>query len=353
MPPGAPTLRELRRGTADRVAPFTLVRSGVEQSNGVYAGTDLSNSRRRIVSTDLASLTADGQSAETPPDYLKNEWALVCSTPVQQRRIPEGGYMGAGTVETVAQGYDPALAVGGDPCGALTVDRPFTTIVEPNLDVEIHAIPALRAGRSAGLHVAINHALHVILREDTVAVPGESGRTTLDVTASFPWLTRPDLFISAQYVQSQAGVESWTIPGASLRFDADRVLLTTTAAVATGQTFPVRVLRPLSTWIMPAATGIWGESVVGLVDDLDQCLGDTDAITLVAAFHVADGEARNGVVGSAEAAFWAAQAQAFAQRSAFLRDQRVRGPRGSYGPMFPDFVSVDGPYRGRWGPGWR
>jgi hypothetical protein len=328
------------------------VRSGVEQSNGVYVGTDLSNSRRRVVSTDLASLTADGQSAETPPDYLKNEWALVCTVPVQQRRVPEQGYAGAGTVETVAQGWDPALAVGSDPCGYIDVERPFSAVVPGNTEVEIHAIPALRGGHSAGLHVAINHALNVILREDTVAVPGESGRTTLDVTASFPWLTKPDQFIAAQYVQSQVGVESWAIPGATLRFDADRVLLTTTASVATGQTFPVRVLRPLSTWIKPAATGVWGESVVGLVDDLDQCLGDADAITLVAAFHVADGEVRNCVVGSAEAAAWAAQAQAFAQRSAFLRDQRVRAPRGQGAP-WPDFVSVAGPYRGRFGPGWR
>jgi hypothetical protein len=348
------TLRDLRRATADRVAPYLLVRTGVEQSDGAggttYVGTDRSNSRRRVISTDLASLSADGQFAETPGDWLKNEYALLCAQPVQQRRIPEQGFAGAGTIEEVAQGFDPLLVSSPtDPCGSITLDAPFLSIVAPNLDVEIHAIPALRAGKSAGLHAHIAHATRVKLREDTVVVSGTVGQATIDVTASFPWLTTVGQFRDATSDGASSATDTWVIPGARLRFDADRVLL----EPSYGSTpIACRVLRPVATWIKPAATGVWGESTVGLVDDLDQCLGDLDELSLLAAFHAADEQVRQCVVGSPEALFWAAQAQAFAARLPGLRDQSNRRARG-YGRPWPDLVSVDGPLRGRFGPGFR
>lgn len=343
-----PTFRELRRATADKVAPYELAVCGVEDDAGVYAGVVRDANRRRICSTDLVSIDALGSSPENPTDYLKNEWLYLLTDPPQQRRVPEGGFVGYARADEVATGHaappDTAVAY-------VDVERPFGAVVLAGTVVEIHAIPPLRGGKSAGLHGHINKALDVMLREDTVEVPGQSGRMTLDVTATFPWLTMPTLFVSAQYVQSQAGVESWAIPGASLRFDADRALLTMSTTIATGRTFPVRVMRPLRTWIKPAGAE-WGESTVGLVDEQDACLGNVDSIALVAAFHVAEAEAQGCIVGSPEQLFWTAKAAAFASRSAFLRDQGTRPP-ASAGYPWPDFVSVDGPYRGRWGPGWR
>jgi hypothetical protein len=356
VPPGSPNLRELRRATADRVAPFELIHSGVEQSDGaggtVYVGTDRSNSRRRVVSTDLASLSASGQQAEQSTDALRNEWLLVCSAPVQQRRIPSFGYSGSGTIETVAQGFDPALVLGSptDPCGYVDVERPFSTIVPPNLECEVHVIPPLRGGRSPGLHAHIQHACRVKLREDTLTVQGVVGQTVIDCTASFPWLTNVGQFRDAMYPETITGQQSWAIPGARLRFDGDRALLE--PSLSNGAPLPVRVLRPVGTWVAPAATGIWAESTVGLVDDGDQVLGDLDELSLLAAFYVADGETRNSIVGSPEQSFWAAQARAFAARLPGLKDQRTqRAVR--QGAPFPDLISVDGPLQGRWGPGFR
>lgn len=356
MPPGSPTLRELRRATADKVAPYLLVTTGVEQSDGAggteYVGTDRSTSRRRLISTDLASLDDSGQYPETPPDWLKNEWALLCSSPVQQRRIPAGGYAASGMIEEVASGYDPARVTPTDPCGTLTVERPFTALVAAGIEAEIHGIPPLRGGKSAGLHAAIAHALRVKLREDTIAVTGTSGQWAIDVTAAFPWATNVGQFVDAMYPDtSGSSGPSWPIPGARLRFDGDRALLEPNHG-GSGTT-PVRVLRPVASWIKPASTGVWGESAVGLVDDLDQCLGDLDELALLAAFHVADAEAGLCVVGSAEATFWATRARALAARLPSLRDQRQRAAASPGVRMFPDLVSPSGPLGGRWGPGFR
>ena len=234
--------------------------------------------RRRVISTDLASLDASGQAGEQPGDSLRNEWMLVCSDPVQQRRIPSFGYSGAGTIETVAQGFDPLLVLGSptDPCGYVDVERPFQTLVPAGLECEVHAIPPLRGGRSPGLHTHINHACRVKLREDTLTVQGVVGQTVIDATSTFPWLTNIGQFRDALYPETITGQESWPIPGARLRFDGDRALLWPTTS--TGQPLPVRVLRPVGTWIAPAGTGVWAESTVGLVDDGDQVLGDLDEL---------------------------------------------------------------------------
>lgn len=346
-----PTLRDLRRATADRVAPFEVATTGVSEGSA-YVGTSLDGSRRRIVTSDLVSMDVLGVGPENPGDYLKNEWLYLLSDPPQQRRIPEGGFVGYARADETVSGYTPGLVEASEPVAYLDVERPFTELVPAGLAFEVHAIPPLRGGRSAGLHTAINKALRVCLREDSVLVPGLTGASTLDVTASFPWLASPACFIAAQYEQTTAGVESWAIPGARLRFDGERVLLGPTVTVPTGSSFPVRVLRPLSTWIKPVLSSVWLESAVGLVDEDDLCLGDPDAISLVAAFYVAEEQAHACVTASPEALWWQQKASAFAQRSVFLRDQRSRQPAAGPRP-FPDFVSVDGPYGGRWGPGFR
>lgn len=348
-----PSLKELRRATADRVAPFELAHTGMAQGTG-YAGTTIDGSRRKLVSEELASVTADGFESENPTDYLKNEWLYLCSDPPEQRRIPEGGYLGYTRADEAATGYNTALVGADTPTAIITVERPFSAVVPAGLELEIHAIPPLRGGKSAGLHAAIQRALRVILREDTVGVPGVSGRTTLDVTASFPWMTNPGCFVGATYVETQAGVEQWAIPGARLRFDGDRVLLTPNTTVSSSQTLPVRVLRPLGSWIKAALSSVWAESSVGLVDDDDEVLGDPDSIGLVAAFHVAEAQAAASIVGSLQQTYWLTRAAQIASRTPFLRDQRTQRPR-SAGAPFPDFTSVDGAYGGRWpaGPYWR
>lgn len=350
MPAGAPTRKELRRATADRVAPFELVRTGVLEG-GAYVGTALSQSRRRIVSSDLVSMDSLGSGPENPPDALKNDWAYLLTDPPQQRRIPEASFVGYARADEAVTGQSVATPP-DTPVAYLDVERPFAGIVAPDLELELHGIPPERGGRSAGLHAAIRRATQVILREDTVLVPGVSGQYTFDVTLTFPWLTHVGCFVGATYVETSMGLENYAIPGAQLRFDGEKVLLSPNTAIPTGQSLPVRVLRPLSTWIKPVLSSVWVESSVGLVDDEDQCLGDPDAISLVAAFYVAEEQAHACVVGSAEALWWQAKASAFAQRSVFLRDQRTRRPASAWAP-WPDFVSVDGPYRGRFGPGFR
>jgi len=350
-----PTLRELRRLTADKVAPYELVIAGVRQGAG-YAGTSSNGSKRRVASSDLVSLDQPGLNYEAPPDAHKGDWVVVCSDPIEQGRVPENGYGGYGRVDELLTGYNPSLVSGADPCGYIDVERPYSAFVPAGTEVEIHALPALRGGRAAGYHAAINHALRVILRQDAVLVPGVTGQTILDVTASFPWLNTPQLFIGAQYVQTQAGVDTYLIEGARLRFDGEKVLVSPNTQVSSGQQLPIQVMRPLFTWIAPQpvapAVPVYAESSVGLVKDGDRCLGDGDAIALVAAFHVADGEARLCTVGSAEQKYWLAQAHEYATRSPFLKDQRVR-QIPTQPAVWPDNISPWGPYGGRWGPGFR
>lgn len=343
-----PTLRDLRRATADRVAPCELGTSGVLEGSR-YVGTAFDGSRRRIVSSELVSIDALGTGPEAPTDALKNDWLYLLTDPPEQRRIPEGAFVGYARADETVTGTT-ALTAPDAPVAYLDVERPFSSLVAPGTPFEIHAIPPERGGRSAGLHAHVRHATRVILREDTVLVPGASGRTTLDVTASFPWMQTVACFVGATYVETVQGVESWAIPGARLRLDGDRVLLTPNTT-ATGQSLPVRVLRPLSSWIKPALSSVWAESSAGLVDEDDQCLGDADAISLVAAFHAAEEQAHASIVGSGAQTYWLSRAAQFAARSVFLRDQRVRRP--STGAVWPDLVSVDGPLGGKFGAGWR
>lgn len=354
-----PTLRDLRRATADRVAPWQLVVAGAEGPDGTRAGTAIGGDRRRIASSDLASLDSTGSGPEAPPDALRNDWAYVPSVPAvpgpyrpaQQRRIPEEAYNAAARADQVLGGFDPLVIPPDTPCGVVVVERPFPVAVPAGTEVELHTIPPLRGGRSAGIHEAVRRACAVVLIEDTVGVPGEPGRTTIDVTASFPWLASPALLVSAHLVETVAGVETYAIPGARLRMDGDRLLLSPNAASSTGQTVPVRVLRPVGTWVRPAG-GVWGESTTGPIDDDDAVMGDLSAIALVAAFHIADAEAQASIVGSPEQMAWAARAATLASRTPFLRDQRARRP-ASAGVPWPDLTSVDGPLGGKYGPGWR
>jgi hypothetical protein len=340
-----PSLRDIRRATADRLAPYELLTTGVADG-GVYSGVAADSNRRRLVTTDMDSLAASGRGPPTPGDAYKNEWVYLLSTPPQQRRIPEGGFVGFATALEAATGY---TADDDTEVAYLDVERPFSGVVAAGTVAEIHAIPPLRGGKVSGLHAAINRALRVMLREDTVLVSGVTGQYRYDLAATLPWLVRPDQLVSAHYVETVAGLDSWAIPGASIRFDANGVLFTPNSTFTTGQSIPLRVLRPLSSWIKVAGT--WGESVVGLVNETDESMGDLDAISLVAGFHAAEAQADACVAGSTEQMFWLAKARAFAARSPFLRDQAVRRPRT--GTDWPDNIAPSGPYGGRWGPQFR
>lgn len=192
----------------------------------------------------------------------------------------------------------------------------------------------------------------MILREDTVQVPVEAGKTTVDVTSVFPWITNVGCFVSAHAVETTAGVETYAIPGARLRFDANRVLLTVCSMPGGGPAFPVRVLRPSHTWVKPEGSPDWGESTTGPTAPGDQVAGDEQSIALVAAFHVAEGEAAASVAGSAAQLYWLQRASALAARTPFLRDQRTHRARGA-GQPWPDLISPYGPTGGKTAPYFR
>jgi hypothetical protein len=346
-----PTLRDLRRGLADRVAPFELATTGIS-SGGVYSGVALSANRHRVVSSDLVSVSASGITPETPADALKNEWAYLLSDPPEQRRVPEEAYIAFARADEVAEGY---AAPPETEAAYFDVERTFAAVVPAGLEVELHGIPPLRGGRQAGLHAAINRALRIKLREDTLHVVGVSGSYRYDLTSLFPWLSLAEQFVDARFPEGSVDYDTAAVPGAVLRFDAEKVLLSPNTTLTTGQTLPVRVLRPLSSWIKPQngpAAGTWVESTSGLVDELDECTGDADGITLLAAFYIAEAQADACVVGSPEQAYWIGKAGAYAARTVSLRDQRTRAARPTQGP-FPDNISPYGPYAGRWGPGFR
>jgi hypothetical protein len=341
-----PTLSELRAATTDRLAPHIPGTAGIANAAGTaWTGRAIDNDKRRIISTDLLSMDAAGSGPENPTDYLKNEWLYLLTSPPQQRHLPEGGYGGYATADEVATG---SAGSGDTEVGYLDLERPLTAVVNPGTAYEIHAIPPLRAGRHAGVHAAINRALRVMLREDTVAIEATSGTYRYDVTTQLPWAT-PEHFVSAHFVETVSGLDTWAVPGAHLRYDGNTILLVPNATYSTDQEFPVRLLRPLSSYVKTGGT--WGESTVGLVDEEDECLGNLDSISLVAAFYLAEQQADGCRVGTNEQVYWMAKAKQLAERTPFLRDQRVRRPDSQY--EWPDFISPHGRFAGRWGPGFR
>lgn len=346
-----PTLTELRRATADRLAPFELVTTGARSPAGTYSGTEIGGSARRVVSSDLVSIDALGVEPESPLDYLKNEWAYLMSNPPEQRRIPELAFVGWAQADETLAGTDPTVPP-TSPVAYVDCERPFSAVVAPGLQLELHAFPPLRGGRSMGIHAAVNKALRVMLREDTLQVTAPTGQYRIDISLQVPWLVLPDQLVGATWPETTPNADACAIPGARVRFDADAVILTPTPPLAAGSVLPVRVLRPLSSWIKPASTGTWGESSVGLVADGDACLGDMDAIAVVAAFYLAEERAGQCRAASPEAQYWLAKAASLAARSAFLRDQRRRMPPTPRQP-WPDLISPYGPLGGRYGPGFR
>lgn len=341
-----PNLAELRAATTDRLAPHIPGVCGIANAAGTaWTGRALDNDKRRIISTDLLSMDASGSGPEDPPDFLKNEWLYLLTDPPQQRHLPEGGYGGYATAAEVATGF----TVSGDtPVGYLDLEQPLSSVALAGTRFEIHAIPPMRGGRHAGIHVALNRALAVMLREDTIAIPATSGTSRYDVTALIPWAT-PEHFVSAHFVENTAGLDTWAIPGARLRYDGSTILLIPNVTASTGQSIPVRLLRPLSTLIKTG--GSWQESTVGLVDEDDECLGDLGAISLVAAVYLAEQQADGSRVGMPEQLYWMTKAQRLAARTPFLRDQRTRQPESQY--TWPDNIAPSGPARGRFGPGFR
>lgn len=346
-----PQLRELRRALADRLAPYELATTGVEGPQGTYSGTDIAGSARRIISSDLVSVDALGIEPESPQDYLKNEWAFLLTDPPQQRRIPEMAFVGYARADEVATGLNPGVPPTA-PVAYVDCERPFAAIVPPGLGVELHAFPPLRGGRSQGSHAAINRALRVMLREDTIQVTSVAGQTRIDIAPLVPWLAVPDQLVALMNVETVDGQDSCAIPGAVVRFDGERVMLSPVPYLGAGQVLPVRVLRPLSTWIKPAGATDWADSTVGLVAEADACLGDLDAITLVAAFYLAEERAGQCRAASPELSYWLGRAGECARRSPFLRDQRTLRPSSSRA-AWPDLISPLGPLGGRYGPGFR
>jgi len=169
--------------------------------------------------TLFVSVDALGTGPEDPPDSRKNDWVYLLTDPPEQRRIPEQSFVGYARCDEAVAGTTPALTSPETEVAYLDVERPFSALVAAGTPFEIHAIPPLRGGRSRGMVEHVRHATRVILREDTVLVPGVTGQYTLDVTAAFPWMTNVGCFVGAQYTETVAGVETYAIPGARIRFD--------------------------------------------------------------------------------------------------------------------------------------
>lgn len=324
------TLAESRRDLARRAYALRQLTTGVYYSSsyqGTASGTDAG---RRIISSDLASSNLTNQVSELPAQSVNYDWIWVPSTG-EQRRIVANGYTSRSLASAVLTGQ----AGGADSLivGYYTVDRAFASTLAANIAVEaIGRFPVLSNERLPGLHWALNEALSVMHWPFKVSVSGVSNQTRYDITSVAPWVKQTGQLIRVFRPQTNSAVGPDPMRGpAWLEPDGEKMYLFIPEGVNTGSTFTVQLRRPLDTWIKVAGT--WATSTVGMVNETDESLPETDVLTTVAYSILTDRMAKIGPKPQSEE--WSKEAASAAEEAKPYLEVQVE-------PMTP---KRDWPYR--------
>lgn len=231
---------------------------------GVFTATGGSNT----------TLVCPGAFAESilPTSALAYAWIYVPgATFPKQRRVTATG-LNAGS-------------------GTITVDGAFGAPVANGSVFEVHGLfPAMREASAdsgmtsrPGLRELINQALRMILVPDVLSITLQTNQRDYALGA-YPWLDRPERIVALREPNLDATTTRPSWRHWELREDVDGQILhvpqpwrfSSGSYVAS-----LQVLRPADTKIR--ASGVWGDSTVGLVNDPDEAGPDIQAVVTVAA----------------------------------------------------------------------
>lgn len=277
------SLREQRRDMAERYTGLKLIRTGVLYAD-VYSGTASGTAaRRRIVSSDLATVRKDGLNAELDTSTKNYRW-VWCPETAEQRRIVHEGYNGYAAASGILTGHN-ALA-DAEIVGYLTVDRAVNTAYPADTLIEGHGrFPVLSGEEIPGLHWAINEALQLMTWPFKLSVAGVTGTQRYDLhstTINAWWVTNRDQLVEVFRAETDNTIGGDPMQGRKwLEPDGEHMWLYVPEEVSTGETFTVQLRRPCHTWIKLGGAE-WRDSTVGLVNESDEALPAMDRVSAVA-----------------------------------------------------------------------
>lgn len=252
---------------------ITRVRSLVSRRSLLYL--------RRAVSAELGGfgLFTTSQASANDSIIHSNDlvWAEKSSSSFDNTwQYAYGGNISGQQRPTLDSGYSPTA-------GTLQVARPWSDEPDAGVEIEIHAkLPAIQAGRVDGLREVINRALSKLWINTREALP-TSESEFFDLSDK-DWLTHRSQIIDV-YRPSDPTNNAYRPyrVGYAYRFVplANETRLEGPMVSETG--WEIEVQRPADTFIK--ASGAWGDSQVGLVDDTDEQFHQPQVVIPVALYE--------------------------------------------------------------------
>jgi hypothetical protein len=290
------SLLDIRRDLGERYTHMKVIVTGVRYGSAYTGTASGTHARRRIVSSDLVAMNKAGTSGELDTTDKNYSWTYVPLT-AEQGRIVQNGYVSYATASSVLTGN--ATGSDSEAVGYLTIDTPLETALPGETEVEVHGrFPVLGGENLPGLHWAINQALQVMHWPHAIGLSGVTGSQRYDLYdqagLDLWWLTRPEQMVRVFRPETNSAIGPAPMQGrAWLEPDGGHLWLYVPERVATGETFSVQVRRPCHTLIRSGGAE-WLDSRIGLVDDADECLPDTNRVSAVAWAMIAQRMALRG-----------------------------------------------------------
>lgn len=302
-------------------SPYTLAVAETQKGGyvGVVISSDADRQRKVLVSDWLSQSVVGGEESDLNTSEFDHGWLYLPSVP-EQRPIATRGY----TQSVLASEASDQAALTSTYTAAVTLRRPWTTLVTANQDIELHAkIPPLDDDERslAGLHTLLNRALGVMGVPKRINIAAVSNQHAYSL-AAYPWITRQDQLIRAVAYQPTSGFEQAPLGGTNtIRIDGNVAYFVTTGYPTAGQNFSLDVWMPRSAWIKVGGT--WAASTAGLVNETDEAEVDINELSLVAYYFACDELAEHGTDG--ERGMWVRRRDEAAEQAApFMRWQRER-----------------------------
>lgn len=178
--------------------------------------------------------------------------------------------------------------------GQLGYVQDWTAQMTANIELEVHQkMGAVSSGKMIGYRECINQALNILWTIDMITFPSDSTDPVSGLTRdlnTFDWLRQQSQIIGVKDVTGYAPGIWLPTDMYQFQYDAERPILSGPQPIDP-TLYSIAAYRPLNTWIKRG--GVWGETIGGLVDDTDECLGDHVLITQVALYFVYKAMAEN------------------------------------------------------------
>ena len=279
------TLTQARRDLAGALGGYQKVTQGVQYTmpTGTYLGiSTAADAARLIITSDLVDLNYAGDGSDTDSNWNNGAFAYLLNTVPEQRRLSNGSYSPSNAASDLVN-----ITTTGFYAASLEMARPMGTAVTAGTVVELHSmLPPLDWDRGEGLHKCINRALMAMPMEYSVSITG-AGTKIISLGSTIPWLYRKDQYIGCYDKAADSDSLGRPHPGINpehpFEFSGNTVSLVSDYVFPSGDTFTLKLWRPVGTWIKTGGT--WGDSTVGLVNETDECFADPKIVELCATYY--------------------------------------------------------------------